>query len=169
MFKSSISLLPDFEFSNLNSRSIKIYKLLTKGSFQPNSTGVQNRCSQIFSKFFTSFNCFYERNISWKFQLHSSIQSHFIAFWSFRDCPKILVCKFLWFSGTPTFRELLLLVLLELFLESRPRIVSKTFRTKSWRPFYLWQLQIQFTKNCKKWYNFGQFCNFAIFSRLGVC
>ena len=30
MFKSSTSLLPDFEFSNLNSVSIKIYKLSTK-------------------------------------------------------------------------------------------------------------------------------------------
>ena len=30
MFKSSISLLPDFKFSNLSSRSIQIYKLLTK-------------------------------------------------------------------------------------------------------------------------------------------
>ena len=30
MFKSSISLLTDFIFSNLNSRSIKIYKLLRK-------------------------------------------------------------------------------------------------------------------------------------------
>ena len=29
MFKSSISLLPDFKFSNLNSRSIKMYKMLT--------------------------------------------------------------------------------------------------------------------------------------------
>ena len=30
MSKSSISLLPDLKFSNLHSRSIKIYKLLTK-------------------------------------------------------------------------------------------------------------------------------------------
>ena len=30
MFKSSISLLTDFKFPILNSRSIKIYKLLTK-------------------------------------------------------------------------------------------------------------------------------------------
>ena len=44
---------------------------------------------------------------------------------------KFLVCKLLLFSGTPTFRKLLLLVLLELFPESRSRIISKTFRTKS--------------------------------------
>ena len=30
MFKSSIFLLPDFQFPNLDSRSINIYKLLTK-------------------------------------------------------------------------------------------------------------------------------------------
>ena len=30
MFKSSISLLPDFKFSNLNFRSMKMYKMLTK-------------------------------------------------------------------------------------------------------------------------------------------
>ena len=30
MFKSSIPFLPDFKSSNLNSRSIKINKLLTK-------------------------------------------------------------------------------------------------------------------------------------------
>ena len=35
MFKSRISLFTDFKFSNLNSRSIKIYKLLTKQDDKP--------------------------------------------------------------------------------------------------------------------------------------
>ena len=50
---------------------------IPKGSFQLNSTGAQNRCSQIF--FTLPFVYFYERSISWKFQLHSSIQSHIMA------------------------------------------------------------------------------------------
>ena len=52
--------------------------VLTLGSFQPNPTRVQNLWSQIFFKFL-SFTCFCERNICWKFQLHSSIQSYFMA------------------------------------------------------------------------------------------
>ena len=44
----------------------------------------------MFSKLLQIFTiCFYERSISWKFQLHSSIQSHFMAIQIFRDCPKI--------------------------------------------------------------------------------
>ena len=34
-------------------------------------------------------NCFYERSISRKFELHSLIQSHFMAVQSFQDCPNI--------------------------------------------------------------------------------
>ena len=48
------------------------------GSFQPKSTEVRNRCFQIFF-IFLPFVGFYERSISWKYQLHSSIQSYFIA------------------------------------------------------------------------------------------
>ena len=47
----------------------------------------------------------------------------------------------LWFANLFDFQGLLLsdnFCLLELFPESKPRIVSKIFRTKSWRPFYLW-------------------------------
>ena len=47
----------------------------------------------------------------------------------------------------------MLLFLLELFPESRPRIVSKIFRAKCWRPFYLPQLRIQFGKNFENWCN----------------
>ena len=61
------------------------------GSFQPNLTVFWNQCSQIFM--FLSLVCFYDRSISWKFQLHSSILSHFMT-WSFWDCPKRFVSLF---------------------------------------------------------------------------
>ena len=73
----------------------------------------------------------------------------------------------------------MLIVLLKLFPESRPNIVSKTFRTKPWRPFHLRQLRIQFakTKRGKKWCNWlvlrfiffiFYFLFFFFYSGLGV-
>ena len=59
---------------------------------------------------------------------------------------KFLVCKFLWFSGTPTFRQLLLLILLELLLESRPRIVSKTSRV--WKVVQVTNFAMFFKLRC---------------------
>ena len=54
-----------------------------------------------------------------------------------------------------------MLVLLGLFPESRPIIVIKTFRTKSWRPFYLRIQEINsMLKKIAKSGAIGQFCDF---------
>ena len=42
------------------------------------SASVMNQYSQIFFRFLP-FDCFYKRNISWKYELHSSIQSYFMT------------------------------------------------------------------------------------------
>ena len=49
---------------------LHVCRLISVGSFQPNSTGVRNWCSQIFYEFLP-FNCFSKGSISWKFQLHN--------------------------------------------------------------------------------------------------
>ena len=138
---------------------------LIKGSFQANFTRVQNWCFQIFFKFLL-FNCFYERNVSWNFNF---IAQFSLTLWLFKVLgivQKFLVCKFLWFSGSPTFRQLLLLILLELLLESRPRIVSKTSRTKD-HLLKAILFTIIINSICKKkMWKVVQVTNFAMFFKL---
>ena len=71
---------------------------------------------------------------------------------------KFLVCKFLWFLHTPTFRKFLLLFLLELFPESRPRTLSKTFRTKGHFIYDNYKYNLQ--KKLQKSGAIGQLSNF---------
>lgn len=66
--------------------SLWIY--VVNGSFHQDSTGLWNWSLQMFYKF-PQFAYFYEKGFSWKFQLHSSIHSHFMADQNFTVCPQI--------------------------------------------------------------------------------
>ena len=125
-----------FEWINLAFSFSKMIRYDSIESFQANSIWseiIVLKCSSNFYHLIVSM-----RSISCKFQLHSSILSLFLAVLSFRDCQKISGLQISLIFRDSFFQIAFAVSLTGAIPESSQRIVSKTFRTKSWKPFYLW-------------------------------